>query len=134
MNRRLLALLCLGILLSLAPALFADETKDMLIQAFILTREASEPTHQAERADLLKHALEITHTIPDHHMKGHRAAAAEEMRLALDFIHDGKPEPEVKSSIDRALGELRTCAGLTGTSFPGLPPIEHPTDADPAKP
>jgi hypothetical protein len=127
-RRRLLSALCLAAFFSLAAPLFGDETRDMLIQAFSLTRLAAQPEHRAEQVQLLTQALELTRQIPDHHLRGHRALAAEAMRAALLGIKNGAPDHDTETSIQQAISELRICAGFVGASLPGLPPPTHVPD------
>ena len=108
--RYALCVAAIGAVLGCPVVAFAGDDGDVLKQAEALVKQAwnpgGDPPAADDRTDLLKKAIDLARSEPDHRLAGRRVEAMRLIKLAIDDIKAGDPDNKVNGLLqdaDRAL-------------------------------
>ena len=105
----------LSSVLTLATPVFGQDA-DLLNKALDLVRQArnpgGDPPSISERTTLLTQAMQLAQESPEHHVKGNRVKAIQDIKAALAEIKMGDPDNKAHEYIRDADSELRSALSI----------------------
>lgn len=139
MNTSLVRYILYTAFVTLAAGLSAalgQDTTDMLSRSLDAIRQVENPTGSpatdAQRIDLLTHAITFAQEAPNHRLKGHRVLAIQAIRSAIAEIRGGDANHQASVFLHTADTELTTSislakADVTGSASSSESPSSAPT-------